>query len=604
MHNPGRTVQKLRITGNDEQVITSHVNALEDAFRTASFPGLPPHGLVLIRSLDLGRIAAATAPMSLSLLIDKKIQSIAGLAVCVDQEEHPAANIVWFSDAVQPLLSMIILLLDNKKPKAWYWQTLIPDWHPAMNLSQSIVCILQTTVDSASKSTVNYWIIRLLLNAGKIEEIFTVLTSQLAIQLLNENDLFPQMLTANISSTPRKKEIIQTVDLKWIKLIKQAVDQFGENDPRTIWLAYSSLVTNNPCLENNDEIIHIITCLISQCAAKKVFRPETKIASDGKENNESDRQITEHFYREIPKQNDLTGNHSSKLNLIETHTDLHEAYKQPGQFQTSHHQNHNHQIDAEPAQPNIDFTNNKTDHQRTSYQLAHGFKLTECAGLSFVISLLEYIAIQEILTINPWLGELNFPARIIQAVVSRLNINSQDPVIQIVPKQPGLPEVGLDHFISPATWQSLIYWPGSNKNIAYRFPTTANNQSCYITDRSKTILLYVGNAEQTDLPEWLNNTCIINQQGVYATPHLVDLEITTQLLFGKYLRRYAQTGLKQLVHRVGHVAITKTHLDVLFDPGITDSQIRIAGLDINPGWVSWLGKVVQFHYDYDGDIHV
>ena len=54
-----RRVQKLRISGNDEKAITSNINALEDAFRTASFPGLPPHGLVLIRKLDLGCFTAA-----------------------------------------------------------------------------------------------------------------------------------------------------------------------------------------------------------------------------------------------------------------------------------------------------------------------------------------------------------------------------------------------------------------------------------------------------------------------------------------------------------------------------------------------------------------
>jgi hypothetical protein len=348
----------------------------------------------------------------------------------------------------------------------------------------------------------------------------------------------------------------------------------------------------------------IVTDLISWCIGKKALVTETEITKNKGENNKPDTQFTEEFSRRKPTQNDLTGNYSSKLNFIDTYTDLHEAYKQPGQFQTSHHQNHNHQIDAEPAQPNIDFTNNKTDHQRTSYQLAHGFKLSEYSGLSFVIPLLEYIAIQEILTINPWLGELNFPGRIIQAVVSRLDINSDDPILEIVPELPGLTESGIECFISPAAWQSLIYWPNIKNNIAYQFPTTADNQSCYITDRSKRFLLYVGNVEQTYLPKWLDNTCIINQQGVYAIPHLADLEITMQLLFGKYLRRYAQIGLKQLIYREGHVAITKTHLDILFDPCTLDSQIRIAGLDINPGWVGWLGKVVQFHYDYDGDIHV
>jgi hypothetical protein len=24
--------------------------------------------------------------------------------------------------------------------------------------------------------------------------------------------------------------------------------------------------------------------------------------------------------------------------------------------------------------------------------------------------------------------------------------------------------------------------------------------------------------------------------------------------------------------------------------------VRLAGLDINPGWVPWLGRVVTFHY--------
>jgi hypothetical protein len=25
--------------------------------------------------------------------------------------------------------------------------------------------------------------------------------------------------------------------------------------------------------------------------------------------------------------------------------------------------------------------------------------------------------------------------------------------------------------------------------------------------------------------------------------------------------------------------------------------VRLAGLDINPGWLPWLGRVVSFHYD-------
>ena len=54
--------------------------------------------------------------------------------------------------------------------------------------------------------------------------------------------------------------------------------------------------------------------------------------------------------------------------------------------------------------------------------------------------------------------------------------------------------------------------------------------------------------------------------------------------------------LRTLVNRRGLIAATDTHIDVIFDLGKTDIRIRRAAIDINPGWLPWLGKVVQFHY--------
>jgi hypothetical protein len=44
------------------------------------------------------------------------------------------------------------------------------------------------------------------------------------------------------------------------------------------------------------------------------------------------------------------------------------------------------------------------------------------------------------------------------------------------------------------------------------------------------------------------------------------------------------------------VVATRTHVDVLFPAAAADVRIRAAALDTNPGWVPWLGRVVQFHY--------
>jgi hypothetical protein len=63
-----------------------------------------------------------------------------------------------------------------------------------------------------------------------------------------------------------------------------------------------------------------------------------------------------------------------------------------------------------------------------------------------------------------------------------------------------------------------------------------------------------------------------------------------------YLRRHARIGLASLVLRPARLAITPTHLDVFFRLTAADLRIRRAGLDIDPGWLPWFGRVVAFHY--------
>ncbi len=42
---------------------------------------------------------------------------------------------------------------------------------------------------------------------------------------------------------------------------------------------------------------------------------------------------------------------------------------------------------------------------------------------------------------------------------------------------------------------------------------------------------------------------------------------------------------------------TETHLDLDLHVTETDIVLRLSGLDLDPGWVPWLGRVVAFHYD-------
>jgi hypothetical protein len=64
-----------------------------------------------------------------------------------------------------------------------------------------------------------------------------------------------------------------------------------------------------------------------------------------------------------------------------------------------------------------------------------------------------------------------------------------------------------------------------------------------------------------------------------------------------WLRRHARIGLASLVLRPGRIACTPTHIDLFFPLDAADLRVRRLGLDSDPGWLPWLGRVVQLHFD-------
>ena len=67
----------------------------------------------------------------------------------------------------------------------------------------------------------------------------------------------------------------------------------------------------------------------------------------------------------------------------------------------------------------------------------------------------------------------------------------------------------------------------------------------------------------------------------------------------RHLRLQLGIGLYSLVCRAATMRVTATHVDVRLPIDAVDLRIRRAGLDIDPGWVAWLGRVVHFHYGQD-----
>jgi hypothetical protein len=64
----------------------------------------------------------------------------------------------------------------------------------------------------------------------------------------------------------------------------------------------------------------------------------------------------------------------------------------------------------------------------------------------------------------------------------------------------------------------------------------------------------------------------------------------------RWCRRHARIGLATLVRRRARVRVTRTHIDARFSLTELDVRVRRSALDVDPGWVPWLGRVVTFTY--------
>ena len=86
--------------------------------------------------------------------------------------------------------------------------------------------------------------------------------------------------------------------------------------------------------------------------------------------------------------------------------------------------------------------------------------------------------------------------------------------------------------------------------------------------------------------------------------HPADLELLPPLparaeLLALTRRWYGRAGLWQppLLRLTASIHATPSHVDLFAPLSAVQLPVRLAGLDINPGWLPWLGRIVSFHYD-------
>ena len=103
--------------------------------------------------------------------------------------------------------------------------------------------------------------------------------------------------------------------------------------------------------------------------------------------------------------------------------------------------------------------------------------------------------------------------------------------------------------------------------------------------------------QETDDPIWELLRNLADREDELITPAWL-----TNLLPHIRARLHLALGIDDdlaeiLLHHEARITITPTHLDVFFPLSDHPIEIRLSGLDRNPGWVPAAGRFIAFHYD-------
>jgi len=506
-----RRIRSLQLCGSDDARLRQAHYMLDEAFRTASLPGLPPNGVVLVRRLDLGNINLGVSAVGLALQIEERVRQLAAAAVCVDERSAPKADVVWFSDPLQPYICLLQQLLDGRGATEWYWQSLFNGQLLTLN-EKTLNTLFLTVQHTVLKSLAPAHLLQACLEPQRLVCLMQLISPRLARQCLHESGVTP-VAVDDVEIHPGVE--VQIVPIEgtapppdlgdgWLRALSQAAKSWGAGDVRSQWLAYQTLVFNHPAYgERSDALLQVKRWLPTWLADARGISSISDIPPGG------------------------------------------------AQFRTSSQEQVKNKAVSEVQEVQ---SPRRTALLSAEITLASG-TLSVCAGFGLVINLLQRCGMAELMTSNERLAANDFHLYLLHAIARRFGMEKDDPLMPLFDTLEDIGDMVLSELSLPAScWSTVKFLPLQYRQLG-----------------------------QSDQP---------------VSAH--QLMVVMQLLMGCYLRRYGQLSLRQLVYRPGRVVLSRSHWDVVFDINQTDLRLRRLALDSDPGWVPWLGKVVQFHYDTQG----
>ncbi len=587
-----RRVRQVKLAAASAALVRRGAVLLEDALRTASLPDAPGGRVLVIRQLSLGTIHADRSPAALSLVVEQRVREVARLAVHARSQSAATAQAVYFRDELEPFVLLATRLAQGLPLDAWFWRLAVPGLHPGMSRDDALRLALASALRTELGHAAAVTLVSELHALGALAPLLGALRWQDGPALARAwwghlpSRPAPRLPLDDVGPAEQVSGPLQRTLARWART-------WGAGDARALWLAAVALCTHMP----------------SRVAAPNLPARAWRVLGALQASPTAHLPTSRESPEEAPPEPDTPTAPADTGVVPGIAASSHPSVQARSGAPTS--DNVTKPLDATPASPagvsaapqtRVRHVRADTDEAPgdtgATPQDARQRDVTEEAlptvagGLLFLVPMLNALGLGEFLADHPALAEFGIPERLLCHVAERLGVPSTDPLFRVLQEAAAGPLPEPSPFVLPVRFQT-----GVGARAPFRLVREPTGRCVAFDARTRVPLASTSHGEALPPPF---DRCLTTPLAHRLPWDDANLMLRAALLaVGRVTRRLAHMGLRALVLRPGCLVATRTHLDIVFAASQADIRIRRAGLDINPGWVPWLARVIQYHYQYD-----
>ncbi|NTX67269.1 hypothetical protein HUA74_42130 [Myxococcus sp. CA051A] len=530
-----RHVETIRLTARTPALVRRGAVLLEDALRTASFPEAGRGRVLVIRRLPVGVIHGHLPPASVALALERVVRELAASAVHAEEPSAPHRDAVFFHDDAEPPLALARRLVRGEPVMAWFWPFAVADFAPSRPRDEQLRRVLAAAFTSSAGLGAAVRLVEVLNQRGDLDVLLGVLRRSDGEDLLQVSGGTPSVPGSVSARLERIEAGLEHTALR--SVVARWVADWGPADARSVWLTAVALVVERR----------------ARLADRGLFERAARLAAG----------LT------VPL----------------------ETAKAPHPTRA--------RAQADEAQSITASATHKDDAKGSPLPLRGSGAEATSAVASMREQPPESSSAQSASPKSP-------PTKPVDAAPRSAGART------VVP---GESRRKPDSLAEPPTRSDRPTWSETPMRtelggLLFLIPVLERLGLPALLDAVPSLIeaemperLFGAIARRLGATEADATLALFGSRALGALPRGLEFDLEL-LLRGlrvavrRWCLRRGGIGLRALVLRPARIMATRTHLDVLLDIRGADPRVRGLGLDIDPGWVPWLGRVVRFHYVY------